>query len=223
MTGQEKIRCGYWVKIRPADTSDSYTVSYAPRGLQYARGEGGKPKRVPPDFQAQVEVQGDQYTVSWINPPKDPEVTQAEFEQDAVGRVRSLRQWVGFLVSTLMDPIRGWANELGWSHRQVEKLMKDEEIAHDYPVPGLLLQEGMVRIAVEPIGRSTPGAEAVVDLYLMPAYDDIASLYYYGGRWNLHYMAPETPAAATIREAPSKPLSKEALQEVLDLMKSHAA
>ena len=73
------------------------------------------------------------------------------------------------------------------------------------------------------MGRSAPGAEGVVDLYLMPAYDDIASLYYYGDRWNLHYMFPGTKPAATVREAEALPLSKEALEKVLAEMRQNAA
>jgi hypothetical protein len=63
----------------------------------------------------------------------------------------------------------------------------------------------------------------VVDLYLMPAYDDIASVYYYGSQWNLHYLFPGTKPAATVRAAEARPLSKESLGEVLALMRQHAA
>ena len=54
MTGQEKIQRGYRVSVRKADTPDSFHVSYAPRGLQQARGAVTAPKRVPPDFKALV-------------------------------------------------------------------------------------------------------------------------------------------------------------------------
>ena len=56
---------------------------------------------------------------------------------------------------------------------------------------------------------------------LMPAYDDIASLYYEDGRWTLHYLSGGT-GAANPREAPAKPLSQETLQEVLAEMRQHA-
>jgi hypothetical protein len=76
---------------------------------------------------------------------------------------------------------------------------------------------------LEPVGRSAPGTEGVVDLYLMPAYDDIATLYYYGNQWNLHYVFPNTKPVATVREADAVPLSKEALAKVLAEMRQHAA
>ena len=85
------------------------------------------------------------------------------------------------------------------------------------------MQEGTCRALLEPVGRSAPGAEGVVDLYLMPAYDDIASLYFYDNQWNLHYPFPGTPPLATAREAAGVPLSKETLQKVLEEMKQHAA
>jgi len=63
----------------------------------------------------------------------------------------------------------------------------------------------------------------VVDLYLMPAYDDIASLYYYGNQWNLHYMFAGAKPVATVREAEAMPLSKETLEKVLAGMRENAA
>ena len=72
------------------------------------------------------------------------------------------------------------------------------------------------------MGDQRPGAEGLVDLYLMPAYDDIASLYYYEGSWNLHYMPPDGPTVGDIREAPARPLSPESLGEVLKTMRAHA-
>ena len=68
---------------------------------------------------------------------------------------------------------------------------------------------------LEPIARFAPGVEGVVDLYLVPAYDDIASLYFYDGGWQLHYMSPRSPTVNTFRSR-EQPLSKESFQTVLD-------
>ena len=73
-----------------------------------------------------------------------------------------------------------------------------------------------------PIARAAPGADGVVDLYLMPAYDDIASLYYYGNRWHIHYMAEDAAVVAKRRDGQSRPLSKASLRKVLEELKSHA-
>jgi hypothetical protein len=56
----------------------------------------------------------------------------------------------------------------------------------------------------------------------MPAYDDIASLYYYSNQWNLHYNSLRgTNAVAP--EAEGMVLSKETLGKVLAEMRQHAA
>lgn len=91
-----------------------------------------------------------------------------------------------------------------------------------YKAPALLLQEDAIRVLLEPIARFAPGANGVVDLYLMPAYDDIASLYLSDSGWKLHYMFPETPTVATIRDTASKTLTKDSLREVLEEMKRNA-
>ncbi len=91
-----------------------------------------------------------------------------------------------------------------------------------YEAPALLMQKETTRVLLDPIARFTPGADGVVDLYLMPAYDDIASLYLVNGEWRLHYMFPPK-SAATVRDAESTPLSKEVLERVLDEMTANAA
>jgi hypothetical protein len=102
----------------------------------------------------------------------------------------------------------------------VEKKLDDARIG-SHRVPALVMQADTVRIMLEPIGRSAPGAEGIVDLYLMPAYDDIASIYYYNGRWNLHYTFGRPPVAQ-IREAEATPLSRESLERVLAELRQHA-
>ena len=76
---------------------------------------------------------------------------------------------------------------------------------------------------LEPVARFAPGTEGIVDLYLMPAYDDIASVYLENGAWNLHYAFSGSPVVATIREAERKPLSKETIHVVLEAMRLQAA
>jgi len=76
---------------------------------------------------------------------------------------------------------------------------------------------------LETLSRSTPGAKGgVADLYLMPAYDDIASLYHYGGNWHIHYLFADSGVVARIREMKPQTFSGEVLVTLLDEMKSHA-
>lgn len=144
--------------------------------------------------------------------------TQPILEEPNVTEIREA--WLRRL-EDLVQTVRDWATEMGWSTRRIEKSMKDSVIGR-YVAPALILQEETTRILLEPIARSAPGAEGVVDLYLMPAYDDIASLYLSNGVWQLHYMWPGTPTVNTMREAEPEPFSREILQRVLHEMKNNA-
>jgi hypothetical protein len=228
MTEQNLISRGYTVVVRPpADATDGYRVVYTPRGpsraggpdLLQAIGNGG-PRRVVGPFEAVVPTQGEDAPVRWASPPPDLASAQGQFEQDAKERVRILSEWLDRL-SALVTEMEAWAKALGWATRRIEKPMEDSEIGK-YTAPCLLMQEGTDRVLLEPIARSAPGTQGVVDLYLMPAYDDIASLYYEDGRWALHDMRGGTTTANT-REAKALPLSQEALRQVLAEMRQHAA
>ncbi len=123
-------------------------------------------------------------------------------------------------LTPLVHHVRDWAEELGWATRIVDKPQDDSDIG-DYMAPGLILQHDWTRVGLDPIANAAPGVEGIVDLYVLPAYDDIARLFYYDDRWRLHYGPPGTPAGADVRETPSKPLTKKAFREVLnDLTKN---
>jgi hypothetical protein len=144
-------------------------------------------------------------------------------EQRADDKAKLLEEWINRL-SGLIESVDTWAQELGWATRRTEKKMEDSQIGH-YRAPALIMQKGTVRIILEPIARSAPGAEGVVDLYLMPAYDDIATLFFYADGWKLHYPFPNSPVAAEaeVEEVQPLPLSKETLKAVLqELMKDAA-
>jgi hypothetical protein len=129
-------------------------------------------------------------------------------------------QWLHRLDGLLRD-VQAWAEQLGWATKRIEITLSDSQIGK-YKAPALLMQEDNIRILVEPVARSAPGAEGVVDLYLMPAYDDIASLYLYDNAWQVHYMFPGTPAVATTGDAQARPLSVETLRDVLESMRENA-
>jgi len=128
-------------------------------------------------------------------------------------------EWLGRL-SDLIKIVTAWATELGWSTRKIQKSMHDSEIG-DYDAPALLLQFETERVLLEPVGRSAPGADGVVDLYVMPAYDDIATLFLRNGVWQVHYLFPDS-SARTVQEAPPEPLSKQTLENVLGEMRKNA-
>jgi len=130
-------------------------------------------------------------------------------------------EWLN-LLANLTNKVKSWAEELDWSTRQIVKKMKDSRLGA-YEAPALLMQKETTRVLLDPVTRFAPGADGVVDLYLMPAYDDIASLYFVDGEWRLHYMFSGTPTVATIRQAEACPISKDAIGRVLNEMSAHAA
>lgn len=137
-------------------------------------------------------------------------MASAEMKKDVIEVREGPRdEWLKCLTA-LVDSIEGWARELGWSTRRIEKQMKDSEIG-DYEAPALLMQEETTRALLDPIGRSAVGAEGVVDLYMMPAFDDIARLVHRDGQWWLH-----------VDEVEPRSLSRESLRGALESMKNHA-
>lgn len=120
----------------------------------------------------------------------------------------------------LVRTVESWAIDLGWSTRRIEVQLRDSELGA-YAAPALLLQRQTVRILVEPIARSAPGAEGVVDLSLMPAYDDVATLYFYDDGWQLHHPVYSGGAVAGIPDVIPETFTRESLSSVLDQMTQH--
>jgi hypothetical protein len=202
----------------PEGDEGALVFTFVPRGPQEAPGRGAEPV---PQFIVSVRQEPGGPAFDWSRSRDDPGPARAEIESEVADRMRDRAVWID-RVSSLVRAVEQWARELGWSTRRVEKKLDDAWIGK-HQVPALLMQEDTCRLMLEPVGRSTPGAEGVVDLYLMPAYDDIASLYYYGDRWNLHYVYSGATPAATVREAPAGPLTRETLEKVLVEMRRHAA
>ncbi|MEX0977762.1 MAG: hypothetical protein WDZ48_02860 [Pirellulales bacterium] len=129
-------------------------------------------------------------------------------------------EWLERLTS-LLGTVEEWAKELGWSILAIKKRLDDAEIGR-YTAPAMLLQRDTVRVVMEPIARVAPGARGVVDLYLLPGYDDIASLYFVAGKWQVHYMFSNEPTVGDIRRTPARPLSKQTLADILEAMTQNA-
>ena len=76
---------------------------------------------------------------------------------------------------------------------------------------------------LDPVAYDVPGAEAVVDLYLMPTYDDLASLYFERGGWMIHYAFPPDPIEThSVIETKALPFSEMTVNQVLDSIAEHA-
>jgi hypothetical protein len=220
MNEQTTEKQQYMVSVyEPEEAGGALVFTFVPKGPQREGGAGGTPKRVP-QFVVAVRQEALEPTFDWSGTPDDPGAAREEIQSEIVARMKDRSIWID-RVASLVGEVEQWAREMNWSTRRLEKKLDDARIGK-HRVPSLLMQEDTCRVLLEPVGRSAPGAEGVVDLYLMPAYDDIAGLYYYGNRWNLHYMFPATRPAATVREAEAMPLSKETLGRVLMEMRQNA-
>jgi hypothetical protein len=123
----------------------------------------------------------------------------------------------------LVRKVKGWAEQSGWKTREITKSMKDSVLG-EYRAPALLMQRETVEVILNPVSRFVPGADGAVDLYLMPAYDDIASLYFMDGEWKLHYVFHDASAVVDkVPEPEALRLSEDAVTRVLDELVAHAA
>ena len=219
MARQRATQPTYMVSIYDdPDAIGALRFTFAPKSIPQARTEVEPPQPVPL-YIVSVQGHGDETKFNWIKLPAQ-EATRQELEGIAQQRVTARYEWLEKL-KKLVATVKGWADELDWATRVVEKKMEDAEIGN-YKAPGLLLQQETVRLFLEPVARAAPGTEGVVDLYLMPSYDDIASLYFYNNRWNVHYMFEGARTVGNILEAEAKPLTKATLRKVFDEMKAHA-
>jgi hypothetical protein len=100
--------------------------------------------------------------------------------------------------------------------------MKDPVLG-EYQAPALRMQEDFAHILLEPIAPSLPGYAGLVDLYLMPAYDDIAHVYFKKGRWRLRYLFAGGKSVMGVADAEERPLTREVLRDVMSEMVQHTA
>ncbi len=205
--------------FEPEDGEGTLVFAFAPKGLQQRNGNGGIPVRVP-QYVVVAPQESSGPTFDWSRTPDDPGAAREEFQAEVHVRMQGRAAWIA-RVESLVDQTERWAREMGWSTRRVEKKLEDDWIG-SHRVHALLMQEDTCRILLEPVGRSALGVEGVVDLYLMPAYDDIARLVYYDDRWILHYEFSGAKPGSIGQDAETAPLSKETFARVLVELRQNA-
>jgi hypothetical protein len=209
----------FMIDIHQTADAAKHVVSFGPKGLMNVRAPDGPPMRVP-RYIVVVRQEANGLIFDWSITQDDPGAVREQMEAEVRTRLNDKAIWIDRVIA-LVGQVEQWAKELGWSTRRVDKQLDDSWVGK-HSVPALLMQEETCRILLEPVGRSTPGTEGVVDLYQMPAYDDIATLYYYEGRWNLHYLFADAKPAP-VRGADAMTLSKQSLERVLSDLRQHAA
>ena len=125
-------------------------------------------------------------------------------------------------LNALASQVKAWAEAAGWRTRLVSKPMRDGGLGR-FEVPLLLMERLAIQIALNPVSRFVPDADGSVDLYVVPAYDEVAALYLAGDEWTIHYGFDDHRAGSDgdVGELDVLPLSGESLGRVLDAMASH--
>ncbi len=130
-------------------------------------------------------------------------------------------EWLS-LLGDLVKQVKGWAEGAHWRTRVIEKSMRDSVLG-PYKAPAMLMQRDTVEVILDPVGRFAPGTDGVVNLYLLPAYDDIASLYLIDGAWKLRYAFRTATEEHGIKLTASVTLDDKSLNRVLNEIAAHAA
>jgi hypothetical protein len=125
-------------------------------------------------------------------------------------------------LESLVRDVKGWAEAAGWRTRRITKTVNERQLGK-YEVPVLLMEKETVEVVLNPVARLVPGSDGAVDLYLSPAYDDIASLYLEGDHWVVHYGEPSSPLAtrSTVEITP-RPYGEATIRAILDGMAASA-
>ncbi len=159
--------------------------------------------------------------LNWDRSSVSSEAVRQEIEVAVRERLEIRREWLE-RIEGLVDEIEAIAMSAGWATRRLTKKI-DDQLIGKHTVPGLVMQEDYCRILLEALSRVAPGASGgLADLYLMPAYDDIASIYHYDGAWHLHYKYDGSLSVDNDREAQALPLDEAHVLKVLHEMKQHA-
>jgi hypothetical protein len=216
MSKQKTAQPHYMVSVYDEpDVPGVLRFTFVPKGQQQALNGGQSPK---PEYIVSVDMHDREPMFKWVRAPQN-ESAKAELEKMARERILERTAWIQ-RVSDLVKSVEAWAKEFDWTTKRIEKKIEDSRLGN-HKAAGLVMQQDTIRVLLEPISATAPGSDGLVDLCLMPGYDDIASLYHREGTWHVHYVFPTKRAVAGIKEGETRPLSKKTLGVVLDEMKKH--
>ena len=89
--------------------------------------------------------------------------------------------WLNRL-NALTQQVQACVEKADWKTRVVSVRMRDSTLGR-FEAPLLLMERNGVQVALNPVSRFVPGSDGAVDLYVVPAYDEVASLYLEGDTW----------------------------------------
>ncbi len=126
------------------------------------------------------------------------------------------------LLGGLVDNIKAWAEAAGWETRLTGRDVNEKGVVR-YEVPVLVLNRDEAEVSLVPVARKVPGADGLVDFYLMPDFDDVASLYREKGQWFFHYAFHLDPMEThSVIETERFLLDEASLNRVLNDIAAHA-
>lgn len=130
-------------------------------------------------------------------------------------------EWLDRLEGLVQD-VQSWAQAEGWRTRRITKTVRERRLGK-YEVPVLLMEKETVEVVLNPVARFVPEADGAVDLYLSPAYDDIASLYFESGQWVVHDGdRPDPSETNRVVEIKRRPCNEATIRGILGRMAAHA-
>jgi len=103
--------------------------------------------------------------------------------------------------------------------RRDGKRMRDET-GGVYSVPSLTIFLEPMRLLLDPNGYDVPGCDGAIDLYLLPPYDPVATLYLEDGEWFIH--SPYSTALESIAQPPEWERSALTKKSIATLLESIA-
>ena len=112
--------------------------------------------------------------------------------------------------------------EMNQVARRDDKRMRDET-GDVYSVQSLTIFLGPMRLLLDPNGYNVPGCDGAIDLYLLPPYDPVATLYLEHGEWFIH--SPDPTAQDSITgptEWARSALTKESIATFLESIERNA-
>ncbi|MDR3636003.1 MAG: hypothetical protein P4L84_19530 [Isosphaeraceae bacterium] len=139
----------------------------------------------------------------------------------ATGLPPEVDDWLE-LLKDLVDRVKAWAEAAGWETRLTGRDVNEREGVR-YEVPVLVLDRDEAEVSLVPVARKVPGADGLVDFYVMPDFEDVASLYREEGHWFFHYAFHADPIEThSLIETERFPLDEASLDRVLNDIAAHA-
>ena len=124
-------------------------------------------------------------------------------------------------LEALFAQVKNWVEPHDWVTRTYPKRMREFDQSV-FEVSALVLQRGPMRLILDPVAYDAPGCDGVVDLYLMPTYDDMAVLILVDGVWQIEYDFSQAPGAQRNEDPIGVELTETSLNRVLDEIAAHA-